>query len=129
MSEGFGMLSGLEKLNLSYCPIQSLPDSESPHSESFYFHFMMSEGFGHLSSLQDLNLGFCKKLDINVTVDLLIKLPVLTKLGLFCLEMAALPDSKSHHSEHHSESFYFLIFDVRRFRAVGLPCGPQHGVL
>ena len=60
MSEGFGMLSGLEKLDLSYCQqIQSLPDSESPHSESFYFHFMMSEGFGQLASLQKLDLRYC----------------------------------------------------------------------
>ena len=55
----------------------------------------MSKGFGHLSSLQDLDLGYCKKLDINATVDLLIKLPVLTKLTLEGLEMAALPDSES----------------------------------
>ena len=64
MSEGFGMLSGLEKLNLRYCQrIQSLPDSESPHSESFYFYFLFSEGFGQLASLADLNMQQCHKLE------------------------------------------------------------------
>ena len=82
----------------------------------------MSEGFGHLSSLQDLDLGCCKKLDINATLDLLIKLPVLTKLGLSGLEMAALPDSESH----HSVIFYFLIFDVRRLRYAEQPGDARH---
>ena len=60
----------------------------------------MSKGFGDLSNLETLDLEECEKLEL-------------------------LPASKSR----HSESFYFLIFDVRRFRASGQPYGPQHGVL
>ena len=52
----------------------------------------MSEGFGDLSNLETLNLFHCEKLEL-------------------------LPASKSG----HSESFYFLIFVLRRLRAVVLP--------
>ena len=56
----------------------------------FIFSFLMSEGFGHLVNLQELNMNNCRKIQF-------------------------LPESESH----HSESFYFLIFDVRRLRAAG----------
>ena len=62
MSEGFGQLRSLEKLDMYECwRIQSLPESESHHAD-FIFHFLFSEGFGQLASLKDLNLEECVKL-------------------------------------------------------------------
>ena len=64
MSEGFGQLRSLEKLDMYQCRrIQSLPESESHHAELFYFYFLFSEGFGMLTNLKDLNMRFCEKLE------------------------------------------------------------------
>ena len=64
------------------------------------FGNMMSEGVGDLSNLETLNLLGCVKLEL-------------------------LPASKSR----HSESFYFLIFVLRRLWRSPQPAEPQHGGL
>ena len=55
---------------------------------------LLPEGFEQLGMLQDLNLSRCKKMDITATVNILIKLPVLTKLSLQDWEMAELPEGR-----------------------------------
>ena len=100
MSEGFGQLGSLEKLDLNVCTnLGSLPESELCilwllilHCCDFQFWTfgltvvaVMSKGFGDLSNLETLHLEGCEKLEL-------------------------LPASKSR----HSESFYFLIFVLRR---------------
>ena len=97
MSEGFGDLRSLTSLNLSGrdgspMSLRSLPESESPlTSHLFFSNFgnLMSKGFGNLAGLQKLNMENCRSL-------------------------GSLPNSESR----HSESFYFLIFDVQRLWAV-----------
>ena len=75
MSEGFGNLAGLQKLDMWDCrSLGSLPNSESRHSESFYFLIfdvrrlwtvVVSDqrcflaGFNQLRSLTSLNLDNC----------------------------------------------------------------------
>ena len=44
--------------------------------------------------LQDLSLAYCMKMGITATVDVLIKLPALSKLSLQGWEMAALPEGR-----------------------------------
>ena len=106
------MLTSLKDLNMAACDsVKSLPESELccnlciflsercliayvSHFEHFGLTVVppMSEGFGGLSSLKDLDLCNCGNLK-------------------------SLPASESH----HSESFYFSFYDVRRFRAAGKP--------
>ena len=89
MSKGFGMLANLKDLAMQSCErLKSLPESTSQLTSHFCvsnFGNLMSEGFGNLAGLQKLNMEKC------------------TSLG-------SLPNSESH----HSDSFYFLIFDVQR---------------
>ena len=104
MSEGFGMLTSLKELWLGGCKaLGSLPESEPPLTSYLVisnFGNLMSEGFGDLSNLETLNLGMCRKLEL-------------------------LPASKSR----HSESFYFLIFVLRRLRRSQQPEDAQPVVL
>ena len=73
----------------------------------------MSKGFGHLASLADLDMACCLALAKNEgTYMILSEISTLMKLSLVGCDMEALPEGDSG----HSESFYFLIFDVRRFR-------------
>ena len=104
MPEGFGDLRSLTSLNLSssdsdyLMSLKSLPDSKCFDFTCMNSNFgnLMSEGFGDLSNLETLNLQECEKLEL-------------------------LPASKSR----HSESFYFLIFDVQRLRTSSQPADPQ----
>ena len=104
MPEGFGMLANLKDLDMRYCEkLESLPESTSRLTSHFCvsnFGNLIPEGFGDLSNLETLNLNYCFKLEL-------------------------LPASKSR----HSESFYFLIFVLRRLWTSGQPADAQHGVL
>ena len=68
MSEGFGHLSSLKELDLSYSGIEALPESETNCCIFIVFisNFgnRMSEGFGQLANLKDLNLKECWKLEL-----------------------------------------------------------------
>ena len=65
-SKGFGHLSSLKELDLSYSGIEALPESET-HCCIFMFFVSnfgnpMSEGFGQLGSLKELRLDCCRAL-------------------------------------------------------------------
>ena len=78
--------------------------------------------------LQDLNLASCTKMDINATVNVLVKLLSLKKLSLAGWEMAELP-------EGHKLRVILIRTNcsppsaARRLWAAGQPQGPQPVVL
>ena len=104
MSKGFGMLTSLQTLDLSASGIEALPES-----------------FGMLTSLKELQLGGCKAL--GSLPESFGNLAGLQELNMLCCSsLGSLPNSESR----HSESFYFLIFDVQRVRTSGQPAETEH---
>ena len=73
-----------------------------------------------------LDMGRCHALAENEgTYAILSKISTLTKLSLAGCDIYALPEGDSH----HSESFYFLIFDVQRLWTSKQPEEAQPGVV
>ena len=117
LSEGFGELRSLQKLELSYCNrLGSLPaglhiihaccSHRSPlppftlnHPRNTRRNPLLSEGFGELASLADLSLTFCHALAKNEgTYAILSEITTLTKLSLAGCDMVSLPEGICHAS-------------------------------